>query len=393
MSLGDFLTDPSTGSWADEMEGLPSAPAAAYSDQGDHDDRRGGYGDKRSFSGGRNYSRDSRYDSRDSPRDARFTSRSERVPPTLPTAPPYTAHLGNLPFDLDEHDIHDFFRGSKIATVRILRDRDRDDRSKGFGYVEFQDLQSLAGALELNNETLRGRPIRVSVADPPREREPREDRTAGEWRRAMPRDSPVSSPRNDRFSNSDRFGHRDGRWSERGSFRDRGIDRPGDRNDRFERGGFDRPDQGDRGNTDRSDGSKTDTQWRGGGFGNKPGMVRERRVEDRHGPSSMSPPPMRKKLELKPRTVDVSPSPPEVAPTTPRNRPNPFGEAKPIDNDEALRRVEERRRQKEREREDKEDKEEREDKEKPEALPVADEADTEDAVDTVDTAVDENGEA
>jgi len=28
-----------------------------FLDQGDHDDRRGGYGDKRSFSGGRNYSR------------------------------------------------------------------------------------------------------------------------------------------------------------------------------------------------------------------------------------------------------------------------------------------------------------------------------------------------
>ena len=120
-----------------------------------------------------------------------------------------------------------------------------------------------------------------------REREPREDRTAGEWRRAMPRDSPVSSPRNDRFSSSDRFGHRDGRWSERGSFRDRGIDRPGDRNDRFERGGFDRPDQGDRGNVDRSDGSKTDIQWRGGGFGNKPGMTRERRGEERHGNGSI----------------------------------------------------------------------------------------------------------
>ena len=98
----------------------------------------------------------------------------------------------------------------------------------------------------------------------------------------------------------------------------------------------------------------------------------------------MSPPPMRKKLELKPRTVDVSPPPPELVPTTPRNKPNPFGDAKPIDNDEALRRVEERRRQKEKERED---------KEKPEELSVTDEGDTGDTVDTVDTAVDENGDA
>ncbi|GBC27249.2 BTB/POZ protein [Rhizophagus irregularis DAOM 181602=DAOM 197198] len=50
--------------------------------------------------------------------------------------------------------------------------------------------------------------------------------------------------------------------------------------------------------------------------------------------------PMRKKLELKPRS---SAAPNENVASRP-SKPNPFGEAKPIDTDEAFRRVEERRR-------------------------------------------------
>ncbi|CAB4385479.1 unnamed protein product [Rhizophagus irregularis] len=51
--------------------------------------------------------------------------------------------------------------------------------------------------------------------------------------------------------------------------------------------------------------------------------------------------PMRKKLELKPRSSAAVPN--ENFASRP-SKPNPFGEAKPIDTDEAFRRVEERRR-------------------------------------------------
>ncbi|RIA88607.1 hypothetical protein C1645_234890 [Glomus cerebriforme] len=149
MSLTEFLADQSTGSWADEMEDLPSAPAAAFSD---HEDRqKSGFGDRRSgFPDRRTYSRDSRYEPRES-HESRFSSRSERIPQELPTSPPYTAHLGNLPFDLTEEQVKKFFIESKILTIRILRDKD-SDRSKGFGYVEFEDLESLTKALQLSGE-------------------------------------------------------------------------------------------------------------------------------------------------------------------------------------------------------------------------------------------------
>lgn len=374
MTLNDFLTDRSTGSWADEMEDLPSAPAAAFSDYGDHEDRqKGSFGDRRpGFPDRRTYSRDSRYESRESPRESRYPP---RIPQELPTSPPYTAHLGNLPFDLTEEQVKQFFSESKILTTRIIRDKE-SSRSMGFGYVEFENLESLTKALQLSGENLGKRAVRISVAEPPRERE---DRTAGEWRRNVPRESQAPSPRSERFSGSDKFGKED-RWSERGGFRDRG-----DRSDRGER---DRGDRMDR-STERNDRleRKGDTEWRGGGFNNsRSSSFRERRSEERFGNNQNSvrkydtrssseskaensnniravatdtgtSPPMRKKLELKPRSSTVIPNETvtPVTPVTPRSsKPNPFGEAKPIDTDEALRRVEERRKQKEKEQKEKE---------------------------------------
>jgi translation initiation factor 4B len=64
---------------------------------------------------------DSRYDPRESPREARFSSRSERTPQELPTSPPYTAHLGNLPFDLTEEQVKKFFFESKVNTKSYMK--------------------------------------------------------------------------------------------------------------------------------------------------------------------------------------------------------------------------------------------------------------------------------
>lgn len=41
-----------------------------------------------------------------------------------------------------------------------------DNRPKGFGYVEFADLESLKKALGLSEGQLAGRSVRVSVAEP-----------------------------------------------------------------------------------------------------------------------------------------------------------------------------------------------------------------------------------
>ncbi|CDS03401.1 hypothetical protein LRAMOSA00803 [Lichtheimia ramosa] len=280
MSLSDFLADDS-GSWADEMATLPSAPAAKEDVDSPRADRFGGPRDMDLPSGPARGERFERRERFTSPRPERF---APRAPVELPTEPPFTAHIANLSFDANEDDLADFFGQMKIANIRILRDR--DERSKGFGYVEFEDLESLKGALELTGESMHGRTIRVNVADPPRERPeraPRQpDRTdVSSWRRETPLELP---------------------------------ERRG--------GGF----RGGRGGFDRRGG---DTSWRGGAF---------TRRDDRFGRNDA--PAERPRLNLKPRTVDTPPAASTESPQS--NKPNPFGAAKPVDTEEALKRIEDK---------------------------------------------------
>jgi translation initiation factor 4B len=286
MSLSDFLandnTTASSGSWADDVVDLPTAPASResrFDSRGPDEDReyrnerrnsdrgdRGGFGGQ---GGDRGFGGRDRYERRGfEPRERSF---APRAPVELPTEPPFTAHIASLSFDANEDDLANLFSNLKVANIRLLRDRNTE-RSKGFAYVEFEDLDSLKGALELSGESIYGRAIRISVAEPPREgervRQP--DRTdVDSWRRKGPIDLP-DPPRRE-------FGGRGG-FSGRGGFR----------NDRFG------------GNQDR--------------------------------------PAERPRLNLKPRSVENatdSASTPSKA-----NKPDPFGGAKPVDTDKALKDLE-----------------------------------------------------
>ncbi|KAF1994932.1 hypothetical protein P154DRAFT_446600 [Amniculicola lignicola CBS 123094] len=170
MSLGDFLGDQSLGSWADEMEDapMPGGEFPAYARTGYGGERRtfssaGGFGD-RAFDrgGGSGFAR-------------------EALP--LPSKPPYTAHLGNLSFDATEGDISDFFGDCAVTNVRIVEDK-MDRKPKGFGYVEFGTLDGLKKALDLSGTQFQGRNIRVSVAEPPKDREGSKDMS--DWTRKGP---------------------------------------------------------------------------------------------------------------------------------------------------------------------------------------------------------------
>ncbi|KAM6230959.1 eukaryotic translation initiation factor 4B isoform 2-T2 [Spheniscus humboldti] len=108
----------------------------------------------------------------------------------LPKSPPYTAFLGNLPYDVTEESIKDFFRGLNISAVRLPREPTNPERLKGFGYAEFEDIDSLFQALSLNEESLGNRRIRVDVADQAQDKD-RDDRCFGRDR--------------DRFRDSERF--------------------------------------------------------------------------------------------------------------------------------------------------------------------------------------------
>ncbi|KAF2809088.1 RNA-binding domain-containing protein [Mytilinidion resinicola] len=167
LSLGDFLTDQALGSWADEMEDMPlgtSAQTTGYGGGRPTFGSAGGYAD-RGFA---------------STNDRNYAVR-EALP--LPTKPPYTAHLGNLSFDATEGDITDFFSGCEVTNVRIVEDK-MERKPKGFGYVEFGSLDGLKKALELNGTQFQGRNIRISVAEPPKDREGQREIT--DWTRKGP---------------------------------------------------------------------------------------------------------------------------------------------------------------------------------------------------------------
>jgi len=83
----------------------------------------------------------------------------------LPSRPPFTAHLGNLSFEVTEGDVQDFLSGCDVTSVRIVEDK-LDHRPKGFGYVEFGTVEGLKKALGLSETQFQGRNIRISVAEP-----------------------------------------------------------------------------------------------------------------------------------------------------------------------------------------------------------------------------------
>lgn len=96
------------------------------------------------------------------PPDRAFTPR-DQLP--LPSKPPYTAHLGNLSFDVTQADIQDFFAACGVSNVRLVEDK-LDRKPKGFGYVEFASLDGLKKALDLNGNQFQGRNVRISIAEP-----------------------------------------------------------------------------------------------------------------------------------------------------------------------------------------------------------------------------------
>jgi len=83
----------------------------------------------------------------------------------FPDKPPYTAHLGNLAFDVTQGNVEDFLQGCDVTSVRIVEDK-LDRKPKGFGYVEFGTLDGLKKALTLTDSSLMGRNVRISIAEP-----------------------------------------------------------------------------------------------------------------------------------------------------------------------------------------------------------------------------------
>ena len=49
-------------------------------------------------------------------------------------------YVGNMPYAATETDLEELFQEyGRIASVTIIRDRDNNNRSKGFGFVEMEN--------------------------------------------------------------------------------------------------------------------------------------------------------------------------------------------------------------------------------------------------------------
>ena len=83
--------------------------------------------------------------------------------------------VGSLPWAVDDQQLKDLFSEfGEVSYSKVIIDRDTN-RSKGYGFVEFENDDEAKAAIEkLNGSDVQGRPIVVNEARP-REDRPRRD--------------------------------------------------------------------------------------------------------------------------------------------------------------------------------------------------------------------------
>ncbi len=80
-------------------------------------------------------------------------------------------YVGNLSYRLTDSELEQTFSEfGEVLSAKVIMDRETD-RSKGFGFVEFDSKDDAENAIEsLNGKDLGGRTIVVNEAKPPKNR-------------------------------------------------------------------------------------------------------------------------------------------------------------------------------------------------------------------------------
>ena len=76
-------------------------------------------------------------------------------------------YVGNLAYSLSEDELaNEFANFGEVTSVKIIVDRENNNRSKGFGFVEMDDEGAKKAIEELNGKIVAGRNLRVNEARP-----------------------------------------------------------------------------------------------------------------------------------------------------------------------------------------------------------------------------------
>jgi len=74
-------------------------------------------------------------------------------------------YVGNLSYNTTEDELRDFFANhGEISDVKLIIDL-ATGRSKGFGFITYNDAKHAESALELNGADLDGRKLKVNIAE------------------------------------------------------------------------------------------------------------------------------------------------------------------------------------------------------------------------------------
>ena len=76
-------------------------------------------------------------------------------------------YVGNLPYSATEEELSSIFsKAGTVTSVAIIKDRE-SGRSKGFAFIEMSTADEAQNAIStLNNYSMGGRDLRVSIARP-----------------------------------------------------------------------------------------------------------------------------------------------------------------------------------------------------------------------------------
>lgn len=82
-------------------------------------------------------------------------------------------YVGGLAYAVTEQDLEALFAEyGKVTSSAVIKDRD-SGQSKGFGFIEMEDLKEAQNAIkELNGKEVSGRSITVNQARPQEDRRP-----------------------------------------------------------------------------------------------------------------------------------------------------------------------------------------------------------------------------